>query len=147
MGNLHSTPRIIPYEQWSLTSRKNQFCSCFEASSTTIVRTYGWQDRQTTLPRRRQMWFPQHIWMSRKLKSSPVRTHDVGKNVCPPFWTSTESETLLHLRLLNQTQARLRNKLMIEFMQIRYVSVLSNDLFDVYDLLLPSKKDRHRIDH
>ena len=44
---------------------------------------------------------------------------DVGKNVCPPFYTCRKS--VLHLRLLNQTQAWLWNKLMIGFMQIRYV--------------------------
>jgi len=57
-----------------------------------------------------------------------------GKNVCLPCWTYIES--LLHLQLLNPTQAHFQKILTIGLMQIRYVvtpfSVFSNNLFDVY---------------
>ena len=103
----------------------------------------------TALLRKREMLFPQHkpvlqnhFRMSRKLKSSLVRIFDVGKNVCPPYWTCTK--LLLHLQLLNPTQAQPRNKLMIGSMQIRYVvtpySVCYLKICSVFMLLTRKQK-------
>jgi len=72
--------------------------------------------------------------MSRKLKSSSVRISDVVKNACPPYWTCTK--LLLHLQLLNPTSTTAKqvddwihaNKVCRHTL----LSVLSNDLFDVY---------------
>jgi len=71
---------------------------------------------------KRKPFLQNHFRKSQKLKSSPVRISDTGKNACPPYWTCTES--LFHLRLLNPIQARLWNKLMFGSMQTRYVVTL-----------------------
>ena len=107
------------------------------------------QTTTTTLLRDRQMLFPQrkpvlrnHFRMSPKLKSSPVRTSDIGKNACPPYWTCTE--LLLHLQLPNPTQPRLLNKLTIGSMQIRYVvtlySVCYLPICSMFTLLIRMRK-------